>query len=138
MIATASRANTMAVAYRILPMPVRGEMIPPAKNWENPMRADALPVFSFSVSSANAVAVVKMIPVKKSMMNSVDSMHIRGVLNPIHTAARSAAVMMPFFPIDRAWIVVRNLFAARLPVMMAKAFSPKQAPKESEDSPYIC
>lgn len=126
-IAPQQRAMMIPVVMRILPIPVSGETMPPKRNWVNPSKAEALPALLRSRSRARAVEVGITMPKKNIITNSNPSTTAKE-----RSATRAAATHSPRIKntvahTRRAVVALENLGVSRLdPIMMAKAFKPKQ------------
>ena len=62
--------NINADAYITLPMPTKGDTIPPMINWKEPSTAEALPAFARSKFNAAAVAAGRIIALTINSMKN--------------------------------------------------------------------
>lgn len=120
-------AMMMPVERRMLPMPVSGETIPPKRNCVNPNRAEALPALLRSRSRASAVEVGITMPKKNIMIKSNPSTTIKERLPMRAIAVASPRTKNIVEPTRRAIDALAKRGVSTLdPIMMAKAFAPKQ------------
>lgn len=106
-------------------MPVSGETMPPTRNAEQPMSAEALPELARSNSSASDVEVGSTSPRQKSSAKSAASTHQTGASVTSARAANRQTARKPRAPASSAAAGRRKRVTAKLPSMMAKALTPK-------------
>lgn len=92
--------NIIPVETKIFPMPTKGETMPPKEKLTAPSNAEAVPALVRSHSIANAVEVVKVIPIINSTASSNNSYTQK--LQPKDNAAHSSTekTSIPMQPIN--------------------------------------
>ena len=111
------------VEYSILPIPVNGDSSPPNTNIRNPNRADALPEFLRSISSASVVEPGRINPKNARRKNSVPSTIQTDGLKISAAATGRLMVVKPATPKRRAAVASLNRETAR-PVSYTHLGSP--------------
>ena len=114
------------VEYKIFPIPVKGETIPPPKKVRNPKTAEAVPEFCLSRFNAKVVDVGKMIPKKKRNKKKITSTTIMCNSMQRATEAKQLNTRNPQTPICKAFSFDLKRITLRLPSIIPIALHAKQ------------
>ena len=127
--------NIIPVDTMMLPIPTRGETMPPNANPNAHSRADAVPALARSLSMANVLEAVKVSPSMESNPRSSSSYTQK--LQPAHRARqrKNETMTMPMLPLYKACSGWSNLTAEVADSIIAIALTPEQMLNANGEKP---